>query len=301
MALRLAIVAAIAALSACAGGPQLQTLHAIPNRITVDAPYVAPPDEEGCVPAAVATMLASAGIVVPARVLQAELYVPVLHGALRVEAVALLRAHGLVPYVLERDVDALIKELAAGHPVMVWQNLGTRGMPDGHSAVVVGYDGARGEFLLYSGFNADLRLGAARFLGTWERAGRWALVVTQPDQPPASASAQRWLRALSEFETTDQGELALAGYRAATQRWPQEALAWGALGTAQLQAGQIADAVVTLETATRLAPQHAGLRDNLNEALRRDQARPPAADFAAVSAKHVPLSFSMAAPDSIPR
>jgi hypothetical protein len=48
----------------------------------------------------------------------------------------------------------------------------------GHFVVLVGYDDAAGQVLLYSGRDASAAMSYRRFTSSWDRAGRWALALT---------------------------------------------------------------------------------------------------------------------------
>jgi ABC-type bacteriocin/lantibiotic exporter with double-glycine peptidase domain len=135
-----------------------------------------------CGPAALATLLQDQGIPWSPEQLVPEVYVPARQGSLQAEMLAAARARGLVAYPLRPELDAILREVAAGRPVLVLQNLGLSWLPRWHYAVIVGYDLARGEIVLRSGLHERHVNGFARFERTWRRAGRWAFVVTPPDK-----------------------------------------------------------------------------------------------------------------------
>ena len=62
---------------------------------------------------------------------------------------AAARRHGLVSYALAPRLQDVLRELAAGTPVILLQNLGF--FEGWHYAVAVGYDYERGEVVLRSG------------------------------------------------------------------------------------------------------------------------------------------------------
>ena len=85
--------------------------------------------------------------------------------------------HGLQP---------LLAELAAGHPVLVLQNLGLDWYPQWHYAVAIGYDLEAGTLTLHSGEQAAEVTPLATFAQTWQRAEQWGLLVLPPDSLPAA-------------------------------------------------------------------------------------------------------------------
>ncbi|MFN2339214.1 MAG: PA2778 family cysteine peptidase, partial [Gammaproteobacteria bacterium] len=178
-------------LAGCAAVPQTRSLTAsppagLPEHIElVDVPFF-PQQAYQCGPAALATLLQDQGVPVAPEALVPEVYVPARQGSLQAEMLAAARARGLVAYPLRPELDAILREVAAGRPVLVLQNLGLAWLPYWHYAVIVGYDLARGEIVLRSGLHERHVNGFARFERTWHRAGRWAFVVTAPDQLPTT-------------------------------------------------------------------------------------------------------------------
>jgi hypothetical protein len=83
---------------------------------------------------------------------------------------------GRLAYVIS-GTEPLLREIAAGHPVIVLQNLGLSWIPVWHYAVAVGYDTPRDEVMLHSGLNAWQRHSMPVFQNTWSRAQNWGLLV----------------------------------------------------------------------------------------------------------------------------
>ena len=137
-------------------------------------------------------------------------------GALQLEMTAALRARGLLAYPLRPHLADLLREVQAGNPVLVLQNLGLDWYPRWHYAVVFGYDLDRQIVRLRSGELADRRTGLRAFEQTWARAGHWAIVASTPQSRLAALAATgRWIarhwreRALAEGHA--HGHPALAG------------------------------------------------------------------------------------------
>src|SRR5690606_27763301 len=190
------------ALAGCAGPPHLDA----PPETTVelrDVPFF-PQTEYQCGPAALATILSHEGVSVTADDLVRAVYVEGLRGSLQAELLGATRRHGLVPYTIDPAPAALFAALFAalesGKPVLVLQNLGLARFPVWHYAVVVGYDADRETVLLRSGTEHRRSERLGRFLKSWQRAGSWAFVAAAPDDPPSSADANRWIRALANAE-----------------------------------------------------------------------------------------------------
>jgi tetratricopeptide (TPR) repeat protein len=248
-------------LVACAG-PQTQRLRTETAAVELAAVPFHPQIAYQCGPAAVATVLGAAGIDVAADDLVQEVYVPARQGSLQPEIVAAIRRRGRVPYVLAPTIDAALSEMYAGRPLLLLQNLGTRILPVWHYAVVVGFDPFSRQFVLRSGRERRLQMPARRFLESWDRGGRWMLVVAEPEAPPASADAGGWLRAVAPFESLGMLDIAISGYRAATRRWPEAPLAWAALGNGYAAQAEWAAALAAYDRALALDGAAPLLRNN---------------------------------------
>lgn len=247
---------------ACAAGPETQRVQRERTAVELaEVPFFAQQDYQ-CGPAALATVLRVAGRPVSPLQLVDEVFIPARQGSLQAELVAAVRRRGLVPYVLDPHIDSALAELHAGRPVLVLQNLATSRSPAWHYAVLVGYDPQSERFILRSGRDARLRLPARRFLDTWDRGGRWMLVVTRADEVPASGGVEAWLRAAAPFESLGQIELATQAYDTAVKRWPDAALAWAALGNIRARRGDTRAAVDAYRRSLELNARAPLVRNN---------------------------------------
>ena len=159
----------------------------LPERVElVDTPFY-PQEKYQCGPAALATVLGSAGVTLLPQQLEAEVYLPTRQGSLQLEMLGASRRAGVVPYVLEAQPNALLQEVAAGHPVVVLQNLRFDSLPQWHYSVVVGYDLAEGTIFLRSGSEKRQVMRIKDFERSWVKSQRWAFVALPPDRLPATA------------------------------------------------------------------------------------------------------------------
>lgn len=255
------------ALAGCAAGPELRVLRGSGAALELsNVPFFAQ-DLHQCGPAALATVLVHAGIEVSPEHLVPQIYVPERRGSLQLELLAATRRQGRVPYRLPGHLQPMLDELRAGRPVLVLQNLGLQRLPVWHYAVLVGFDAQREIFLLRSGTERRLEMDARKFLASWDRAGRWSMVVASASEPPTSADAVSWLQAMAPFESLGQLDLAAQGYAAAVARWPRDAMAWTALGNARYRQARLAEAETAYENALQLTPDQWVARNNLVQAL----------------------------------
>jgi len=262
---------ALVLLAGCVSrGPLLEPLVAESGAAQVeldDTPFF-PQQQYQCGPAALATVLASAGVAVTADSLVPEVYLPGRRGSLQPELAATTRRHDRVPYVLPQSPDALFDTVAGGLPVLVLQKLGGGPWPGWHYAVLVGYDTARDEVVLRSGTERRRTLSASHFLATWDRADRWAMTALRPGVVPPSADFSRYMEAVASLEAVGRRDAAAPGYEAAARQWPDEALPRFALANLAYARGDLVAAEQGFREAARLDPTDAAARNNRADVLR---------------------------------
>ena len=159
--------------------------------------------------------------------------------------------------------DQLLAEIDAGHPVIVFQNLGLGIAPVWHYGVVTGYDFARDEVYLNSGQLDQMILPFATFERTWRRGDHWALVVLPPDQLPVSVRQTDILSAGAALERVEQFDAAETLYETGAARWPDNWLWQFGLGNARYGQGDLRGARQALRRAQAIAPDVPEIRANL--------------------------------------
>lgn len=233
-----------------------------------------------CGPAALATALGAAGLTADPAALAEQVFLPARTGTLQIEMIAGARRQGAVATRLPAALAPLLREVAAGHPVVVLQNLGLSFAPAWHYAVVVGYDLDAGEVLLRSGTTRRQALAMRTFEHTWVRAGSWAFVALPPGRWPVTADEKSVVEAAVGFERAGTPAQAQAAYRSALVRWPDSLpLRMGLGNTLHAGGDKAAAAAVFREAGTRhrSAPAWINLASTLLElgdaAGARDAAR----------------------------
>ena len=142
-----------------------------------------------------------------------------------------------------------LREIAAGHPVVVLQNLSLPVSPIWHYAVAIGYDLGRRELLLRSGPNRREAMALSTFEHTWSRGGQWAFVALAPGRLPVTASEREVVEALVAFERSARPDEARRAYAAALARWPDSHVLAIGLGTAAHAAGDRVEAAEAFRAA----------------------------------------------------
>ena len=165
----------------------------------------------------------------------------------------------------------LTAEIAAGHPVIVFQNLGESFAPIWHYAVVTAYDLGRGNVTLHSGQLSRTTMSLAKFERTWAGGEGWAMVVLPPNTLPAVQDERAVLDAAAGLERAGQHQAAARAYRAGTQRWSGNWIWQFGLGNALYALGDRNGAEEAWKRSIRLEPTAPEPRRNL-ETLRREVA-----------------------------
>ena len=224
-------------------------------------PFFAQKEYE-CGPAALAMVLAAAGVVVKPEELVEQVYLQARKGSLQVEMLAATRQRGLVAYPLKPALQDLLAEVAAGHPVLVFQNVSLPIYPVWHYAVVIGYDLDRNTITLHSGETERMELSLFTFERIWARGSYWAMLALATDQLPATAELQTLARSLAALEASHPGAAAVA-YGTALARWPQQATLLFGLGNSRYALKDLAGAQAAYLQATQAQPDFADTWNNL--------------------------------------
>ncbi|MCY7318570.1 MAG: PA2778 family cysteine peptidase [Ramlibacter sp.] len=256
--------------------PQTMTLRTawpegVPRKMeTADVPFF-PQTEFQCGPAAMATVMSRTGAAVTPELLADQIYLPARQGSLQVEMLAAPRRWGRVGYLLAPRFADLLREVAAGNPVVVLQDVGDF-FTQWHYAVITGFDYERGDLYLRSGTEPRRVMPFTAFERTWIKGGYWAMVVTAPDRIPASATEPGWIHAVVGLERGGDREATIAGYRAALDRWPDNLPAAIGLANQHHGRGALIEAALVLRKALQRHPQSTVVMNNLAQTL-TDQGR----------------------------
>jgi hypothetical protein len=231
-----------------------------------DVPFF-PQVEYQCGPAALATALAHAGVPVKPDDLVDQVYIPARKGSVAVEMLAAPRRYGMVSYALEPRLEDVLREVAAGVPVVILQNYGRWPFKQWHYAVVVGYDSRSGNLVFRSGETRELREHIAIFEYTWQDSGRWAMVALPPGRIPATAGRARYFNAIVAMERAGQPRAAAAAYETFLARWPDDLGASVGLANARHALGDFDLAEAALRQALEHHPDSVVALNNLAQTL----------------------------------
>jgi hypothetical protein len=258
----------------------------VPTAAEVTGVPFYPQQGQWCGPASLASALNHAGIAVTPESLADQVFSPGLGGSLQVEMLATARRSGALAYTLRPTLVDLLREIAAGYPVLILQDNGFGLFTAWHYAVVTGYDYARGELYLHSGRSERLALPFTIFEASWRTGQYWSMLVLPPTQTPATANEADMLVALLAMSQSVAAQRALsqaspqplppnpaiAGFQTFLRRWPANELASAALANLYYEQSELRSAETVLRAGLRVVPQSIILRNNLGQIL-ADQSR----------------------------
>lgn len=231
-----------------------------------------PQSDYQCGPAALATVLAHGKVKITPEELVPQVYVPARQGSLQVEMLAAARRSGMVSYQLAPRFEDLLREIAAGTPVIVLQDLGVGPIERWHYAVAIGYDLDENDLVLRSGEKERLVLPTAVHEFVWKKSGYWAMVALPPDRIAATADETRWLTAVAALERAGDARAARTAYARALERWPDNINASIGLANTYYAAREYKEVEKVLKAALSRHPDSVVALNNLAQAL-SDQGR----------------------------
>jgi tetratricopeptide (TPR) repeat protein len=268
----LGLAFAVLSLAGCATRmPQTAALQTawpadLPRQAQIAAvPFIAQEDYQ-CGPAALAMVAQHAGVEQSLATWVQQVYLPARQGSLQSEMLAASRRSGLPAYMLAPRLDALLREVAAGNPVLVLQNLAFSFSPVWHYAVVIGFDAAQGSVTLHSGRTEKLQMPLTTFERTWARADHWAMLALPPQRLPATAQADAYVASVVALERV-QPAAAQTAYATALRAWPSHRIALLGAGNSAYTLGQKEAAAQAYRAATQAYPQDGDAWNNLAQVL----------------------------------
>lgn len=250
-------------LAGCAAAPlDLTPATGAPSKASVKGVPVIEQADFHCGPAALAMTLQWAGLDSTQTEVARLAFTPGAEGTFQEDMISAARRSGALALPLT-GFDAVTAEIAAGHPVIVFQNLREGFVPLWHYAVVTGYDLERRTVTLHSGQLSRTVMSLERFERTWAGGEGWALLVLAPGQLPATSNERTVLEASAGLERAGQSAAAVEAYRAGAARWPQNWLWAFGLGNALYAIGDKDGARRAFSRAIALDPLAPEPRRNL--------------------------------------
>ncbi len=236
-----------------------------------DVPFL-PQDEYQCGPSTLATTLSYAGVKVTPEDLVSQVYLPARRGSLQVEMLAAPRKYGIVSYKLAERFEDVLREVAAGNPVIVLQDFGVWPISIWHYSVVAGYDQAQGKVILRSGTEPRPPMPFAVLEYLWKESDYWAMVTPPPGRIPVTATESEYAAAIAAMARVGDARATRIAYAAFVRRWPDNLAGSIGLANSHYALGELQDAESVLRHASESHPDSVPVLNNLAQTL-SDQGR----------------------------
>ena len=267
-----AVLAAALALGGCISLPQTDALReapprGLPPRVELTQVPFHKQDDDLCGPASLAMVFNAAGVKADVESLTPLVYLPGRKGSLQAEMLGATRRSGLVAYNLAPRLEDLLREVAAGTPVVVLLNLALKWAPVWHYAVIVGYDLEKREVIARSAGRArdEWSFGFLEYF--WQESDYWSMLALPPGRVPATAREAEFALAVAALEQAGRAREARESYRALLERWPENLLGLIGLGNVEYGLKDLAAAERAFRRASVAHPQSGVAFNNLAHVL----------------------------------
>ena len=261
------------ALTACATASKqaLQILENPPKvartRVIETVPFIEQQTAQ-CGPATLAMVLEHHGVKSDLDILVSQVLTKDKNGSLQSNMVSGARRQGMMATTMSGFSD-LLREVDAGHPVIIFENLALSWWPQWHYAVVYGYDLDQQIVYLHSGKDKNTVLSFARLESDWSLGGYWGLVVLPPSMLSASADELSHMNSAAILESLGKKNEAETAYGAILTRWPKSLGAHLGLANIYFARGDYKKSVNTLKRAKAFHPDSKTLDHNYSVALKK--------------------------------
>lgn len=197
------LVAGCAAVMVGCAGSVAPEVKRLPERVELSGTfYRGEANQSG--PQVLASLLSQQGIVITPGLLEKPLHLPGAEDKLQENIQNLAREYGMVVYPLDKNLPALLTQVAAGYPVMVRFTEGSAFWAEPRYAILSGYDRNKQNVLLRAGMNRRELMSFSAFESAFEKSGGWAILIQKPSQIPAAVDGPRWLKAADELSRAGQ-------------------------------------------------------------------------------------------------
>ena len=222
-------------------------------------------DSGQCGPASLAMAMQWAGHLIPVDQISPQVMTPSKKGSLQEDLISACRREGMMGVRLN-GMKALLEELNAGHPVIIFENLGLSWYQQWHYAVVLGYDLPKEKLVMHSGHQAFERVDMRIFERSWKLSDYWGLVVLKPGDLAFAPDELANLAAAAGLEQIGKSEEARQSYLAILTRWPVSLGALVGLANLSYKRGDYQSAVSYLQMAKKSYPNNQMVAHNLRVA-----------------------------------
>lgn len=200
------VLAGLLGLGGCSGPALSPGVRALPESVELSGVPFFPQRAYQSAPAALASLLTAQGEVITPGLLEKPLRLPQDEQGLAERIAEVANRHGLLVYPLEPTLEALLVQVADGHPVLARVNEGWLESP--RFVLLIGYERVKRNVVLRAGAERRRLMSFADFQSAWRAGGQWAVLVQSPRQLPANIDRSRWRQAADALERAGQGTAA---------------------------------------------------------------------------------------------
>ena len=260
-------------LGGCISLPQSEALRAsppagLPARVELTQVPFHAQDDFLCGPASLAMVFNAAGVAAAnVESVTPMVYLPGREGSLQAEMLGATRRTGLVAYPLAPRLEDVLREVAAGTPVVVLLNLALKLVPVWHYAVIVGYDLDKREVIVSSAKRARDEWSFSFLEFFWQESDYWSMLALPPGKVPATAREAEFAVAVAALEQAGRRGEARESYRALLARWPDNLVALVGLGNVEYNLKDMSAAERAFRRASEAHPNSAIAFNNLAHVL----------------------------------
>jgi len=219
-----------------------------------------------CGPATLSMAMGALGKPISPDELARQVYTPNMKGTLQEDMISASRRQGFLAIPMS-GLRPLLMEVAAGHAVIVFENLALSWLPQWHYAIVFGYDLDAQTVTMHSGPEANKHWDLRRFERSWQLADYWGLIILRPGELSTSAGEWDHVKAAAALEKIGKNEEAEKSYRAIRERWPKSLVAGIGLANIVYAKGNPREAARILQQVVKDHPDSTEARHNLVVAL----------------------------------
>lgn len=234
----------------------------IPEHVQIENVPFMDQSEKYCGPTTLSMVMNWAGKPTPIDELASEIYSHDHKGTLQSALIEGARRRGMLAVTIHGLSD-LLHEVAAGHPVIIFENLGLSWYPQWHYALVIGYDLKEGDILLHSGHDAYKYWDLRKFERSWMLGEYWGLVVLPPHKLSATADELTQVDAGAALEELGKLEEAKTAYDALLKKWPKSLTTLIGLGNIAFSRGDYRESARVLRKAVKHYPESVTAQNNL--------------------------------------
>ncbi len=205
--IRLGLVALCALVMAGCASVERPEIRHLPERVELNGVPFFRGNANQSGPQVLASMLSEQRVRTTPGLLTKPLKLPDAQTAMQGNMEQLAREYALVVYPLDKNLPALLTQVAAGYPVMVRFTEG-RVWSEPRYAMLAGYNRTKHTVLLRAGMERRLLMDFSAFESAWADAGSWAVLILSPGQLPAQVDKARWLKAANDLSQAGQEQAA---------------------------------------------------------------------------------------------